>query len=115
MAERTQSVAYGALRASSRRLLLFIDGEIARSGGGTVTLYADQFAVVGSVRVVLPGLSELRALGLIDWQRFPKRHMITLSDRWRAIETARQAMSVCAAARGQPPLPPSQPASVSAG
>jgi hypothetical protein len=35
-----------------------------------VTLYADQLAVVGSVRVVLPGLSELNALGLIRDARY---------------------------------------------
>jgi hypothetical protein len=69
MTDRTQSTAYGALRASSRRLLLFIEHEIARSGGGSVTLYADQFAVVGSIKVVLPGLSELHALGLIEVAR----------------------------------------------
>jgi hypothetical protein len=37
---------------------------------GNVTLYADQLAVVGSVRVVLPGLSELNALGLIRDARY---------------------------------------------
>jgi hypothetical protein len=30
--------------------------------------------VVASRRVVLPGLSELHGLGLIDWQRYPKKH-----------------------------------------
>jgi hypothetical protein len=74
MSERTQSPAYLTLRPSSRRLLAFIEGEIARGGGGPVTLYADQLAVVGSRNVLPPGLSELRGLGLIDWQRFPKRH-----------------------------------------
>jgi hypothetical protein len=44
--ERTQSHAHAVLRRSSKRLLLFIEGEIARSGGGSVTLYNDQFAVV---------------------------------------------------------------------
>jgi hypothetical protein len=121
MAERTpaktQSHAFAVLRASSKRLLTFIETEIARNGGGPVTLYADQFAVVGSVKVVVPGLSELHGLGLIDWQRHPKRHVISLSARWRMIETAKQAMIVSATARVQrmPLLPtPSQPASVSA-
>jgi len=68
--ERTQSHAFAVLRPSSLRLLLFIEGEIARQGGGPVTLYIDQFAVVGSIRVVLPGLSELTGLGLIDWHGF---------------------------------------------
>ena len=76
MADRTQSPAYEALRASSRRLLLFIEGEIARQGGGRVTIYADQFAVVGSIKVVLPGLSELHALGLIDVKRHTKRRRL---------------------------------------
>jgi hypothetical protein len=83
-------------------LLLFIEGEIARQGGGgSTTLHADQLAVVGSVRVVLPGLSELHGLGLIDWRRYPKRHVIALSDRWHDIETPRQAMTVSATARTQ--------------
>jgi len=43
---RTQSHAFAVLRPSSLRLLLFIEGEIARQGGGPVTLYIDQFAVV---------------------------------------------------------------------
>jgi len=61
--ERTQSHAFAVLRPSSRRLLMFIETEIARSDGGSVTLYMDQFEVVGSRNVVLPGLSELHALG----------------------------------------------------
>jgi hypothetical protein len=87
MTDRTQSHAYGALRAS-RRLLMFIEQEIERSGSDTVLLYFDQLAVVGSRRVVLPGLSELHGLGLIDWQRYPKKHRISLSGPWRDIRTA---------------------------
>lgn len=94
MAERMQSPAYEALRASSRRLLLFIEGEIARQGGGRVTIYADQFAVVGSIRVVLPGLSELHALGLIDVQRFQKRHVCALSERWRDVVSRHDAVDI---------------------
>jgi hypothetical protein len=118
MAERTQSPAYEALRASSRRLLLFIEGEIARAGGGTVTIYADQFAVVGSIRVVLPGLSELHALGLIDVERFQKRHVCAMSERWRGVASRRDAVAISETARMQrtlpvitPPLP--QPAMAS--
>jgi hypothetical protein len=92
---------------------MFIETEIARQGGGPVTLYADQFSVVGSVRVVLPGLSELQGLGLIDWKRFPKRYVIGLSDRWHNIATVEQAMGVSAVARVRG-MPPSKPASVSA-
>jgi hypothetical protein len=116
MTDRTQSPAYSALRASSRRLLLFIEGEIARQGGGAVTIYADQFAVVGSIRVVLPGLVELHALGLLDVKRHSKRHVCALSDRWRNIETPMHAMRVSADARVRRSLPvmtPPQPATAS--
>ena len=115
MADRTQSPAYEALRASSRRLLLFIEGEIARQGGGAVTLFADQLAVVGSIKVIVPGLAELHALGLLDVKRHTKRHVCALSERWRNIETAMHAMRVSADARARLPVTtPSQPASVSA-
>ncbi len=117
MADRMHSPAYAALRASSRRLLLFVEGELARAGGGSVTLYADQLAVVGSVRIVLPGLRELHALGFLEVQRHPKRHACALSDRWRAVQTAKQAASISARARDQrmPPQPmPSQPSATSA-
>ena len=99
-----------------RRLLMFIETEIARSDGGSVTLYMDQFEVVGSRNVVLPGLSELHALGLIEVTRLPKRHICAMSERWRDIRTMRDAKIVSVVARMQrkPPLPPSQPASVSA-
>jgi hypothetical protein len=120
--ERTQSHAFAVLRPSSRRLLMFIETEIARSGGGSVTLYMDQFEVVGSRSLVLPGLSELHALGLIEVTRLPKRqlfamrHLCAMSERWRDIRTLRDAKIVSVVARVQrkPPLPPSQPASVSA-
>ena len=102
--EWTQSHAHAVLRRSSKRLLLFIEGEIARRGGGAVTLYAFQLAAVGSIKVVLPSLSELHGLGLIDWQRLPKRHVISLSERWRDIRTMRDARSspsslACSASR----------------
>ena len=94
---------------------MFIKQKIARRGGGPVTLYMGDFRFVGCRNVILPGLSELHGLGLVDWQRFPKRHMIAQSDRWHAIETPRQAMIVSAIARTQRmPLMPTQPASVSA-
>ncbi len=62
--------------------------------------------VVGSVKVILRGLSELTGLGLIDWQRFPKRHVIALSDRWRNVRTMRDAKIVSVVARVQrrPPV-----------
>jgi hypothetical protein len=54
MADRMKSPAYEVLRASSRRLLLFIETEIARQGGGSATIYPDQFRVVGSIRIIVP-------------------------------------------------------------
>ena len=105
--DRESSPAFAVLRASSKRLLLFIEGEIARQGGGPVTLRMDELQVVGSRNVVLPGLSELHGLGLIDWRRsrYSKRHLIALSDRWRAIETPKHARIVSAVARVQRPVP----------
>jgi hypothetical protein len=82
-------------------LLLFIEHEIVRTGGGSVSLYADQLEAVGSRSVVLPGLSELRALRLIGWQRYPKRCVISLSDRWRMVETRQAAMTIITNAREQ--------------
>ena len=65
-------------------------------------IFNDQLETVGSRRrVYLPGLSELTGLGLIDWQRFPKRHVIALSSRWLDITSAKQAMIVSAVARTQ--------------
>ena len=105
MMTRENSPAYEALRASSRRLLLFIEQEIARGGGGAVTIYADQFAVVGSIRVIVPGLAELHALGLIDVERFPKRHVCAMSERWRDIVARHEAFDISDAVRTKRPLP----------
>jgi hypothetical protein len=116
MSDRTGSPAYGALRASSRRLLLFVEQEIARNGGKPVTIYNDQFNVVGSIKVVLPGPSELHALGLIEVTRFPKRHGCAMSERCRDIRTMRDAKIVSVVARVQrkpPVLTPPQPATAS--
>jgi hypothetical protein len=98
--ERAQSPAYQILRPSARRLLRFVESEIARHGGGRVTIFNDQLEMIGSRRVYLPGLHELAALGLITVERFPKRHVCQLSDRWREI-TPKQAMAASAAAREQ--------------
>jgi hypothetical protein len=112
MADREHSPAYEVLRASSRRLLLFIEGEIARGGGGAVSIFSDQFAVVGSIRVVVPGLAELHALGLLDVKRHAKRHVCALSERWRNIGDAMHAMRISSDARARRSLPivtPPQP------
>ncbi|WP_156928436.1 hypothetical protein [Bradyrhizobium sp. th.b2] len=103
--DRLQSPAYEVLRASSRRLLLFIEQEIARQGDGSAVIYADQFRVVGSIRIIVPGLDELNALGLLDVQRYPKRAVCKLSDRWRGIVARHDAMDISEAARAKRPLP----------
>ena len=101
--QREQSAAYEVLRPSSRRLLRFIDIELARTGGATI-FHNDQFEVVGSLnRVVLYGLAELHALGLIDVERYPKRCRIALSQRWRGITSAGRARAVSVAAREERP------------
>jgi hypothetical protein len=112
-ADVIKSPAYAVLRAPSRRLLRFIEYEIARNGGRPIMLYNDQFAVVGSVRVIAPGLSELHVLGLIEVTRYPKRHMCALSERWRDIASKQDASIISARARSQrmpPMMVPSQPA-----
>jgi hypothetical protein len=76
---------------------MFNEQELARRGGGSVTLCMDEFQFVGSRNAILPALSELHGLGLIDWQRFPKRHVVALRD----IETTKQATIVSAVARTQ--------------
>ena len=87
--------------------------EITQGGGGRVEIFNDLLEMIGSRRVYLPGLAELWDLGLLEVERFPKRHMVSLSDRWRAIETPSQATTVSARARVRP-MPPTQPGSVSA-
>ena len=60
--------------------------------------------------MVLPGLSELHALGLLDVTRYPKRHVCAISERWRDIRTMRDAKIVSVVARVQrKPPQPSQP------
>ncbi len=98
-ADVKQSAAYDVLRASSRRLLAFIEQEIARQGGGNVVLFNDQLEVVGSRRVVGPGLSELNALGLLRVARYQKRHLISFSDGWKQIASKRDALLISARAR----------------
>ena len=79
----------------------------------------DQLGVVGaaltSIKVVLPGLSELHALGLLDVTRYPKRHVCAISERWRDIRTMRDAkiFSVVARVQRTPPVMQPQPATAS--
>jgi hypothetical protein len=117
MADRMKSPAYEVLRASSRRLLLFVEQEITRGGGGSATIYPDQFRVVGSIRIIVPGLDELNGLGLLDVQRYPKRCVCALSERWRDVVSRHDAVDISDAARAKRKLPvltQPQPASVSA-
>ena len=76
-------------------------------------IFNDRLEMIGSRRVYVPGLSELHGLGLLDAERHPKQHVCALSDRRRAIETQNRARIVSARARVRP-MPPTQPASVSA-
>jgi hypothetical protein len=41
---------YQILRASTRRLLKFVESEIARRGGGCATIYNDMLEMIGSRR-----------------------------------------------------------------
>ena len=54
--ERTQSPAYEVLGPSSRHLLAYVEQEIERQGG-CAKIYDDMFVVVGSRKVVTPGLA----------------------------------------------------------
>jgi hypothetical protein len=92
--EVLESAAYGALRNSIRRLLKFIAVEVESQGGGVITIYNDQLEIVGSRRVYLPGLNELAFLGFIEIARLPKRNLISLSDRWRAVAATKRAKTL---------------------
>jgi hypothetical protein len=99
--DRSQSAAYAALRASSRLLLLLVEAEIAKQGG-KAQIFHDQLAVVGSwSRVVRPGMAELHALGLVEVTRHPKRFLCASSDRWRAVQTSKEAAALSETAREQ--------------
>ena len=100
MLMREQSPAFGALRASSRRVLHLVESEIARQGGRAV-IYADMLEICGSRRVYVPAMSELHALGLLDVQREPKRYVCRMSGHWREVSPKRVAL-ISAVARAQP-------------
>jgi hypothetical protein len=65
------------------------------------TIYPDMFEMIGSRRVVLPGLRELGGLGWIELVQLPKRHLISRSDRWCTVSTWQQARAISAAARAE--------------
>jgi hypothetical protein len=71
MSDREQSPAYRALRASSRRVLRLVEAECGRQGGGSATIWNDQFEIACSRRAYLPALCELQELGFITVERFP--------------------------------------------
>ena len=64
--------AYEVLRSSAKRLLMFLEAEMARNGGQQVKVWNDTLVMIGSRRVTLPGLAELQALGWIELSRHPK-------------------------------------------
>jgi hypothetical protein len=99
--DRTQSHAYAALRASSRRVLRLVEAEIVRQGGGRAVVYYDQLECCGSRRAYVPAMSELQCLGLIDVERYQKKHI----SRWHYVTTPKQAMIVTGVARARP-MPP---------
>ena len=91
--ERIQSHAFAVLRSSSKRLLQYIQTECERHGGAA-TIHDDQFAMIGSRRVIRPGLAELVALGLIEHERRPKCSVCKISSRWRSIASRKQAARI---------------------
>src|SRR5262245_291916 len=103
---QSESPAYWVLRPSTRRLLRFIETEVARAGTDRVMLANATLEMIGSRRVYLPGLHELAVLGWIDVERYPKHHAISLSTRWQQITSEPQASATSAAARrlGKSPL-----------
>jgi hypothetical protein len=111
MVDRDESHAYLTLRASSRRLLRFIETAIERQGGNAA-LFDDELAVVGSSRVYKFGCRELHALGFIEFAREDKRNTFTLSQRWRSVTTQKEATLISARARHQQ-RKPQQPATAS--
>jgi hypothetical protein len=112
-ADVKRSAAFAVLRASSARLLMFVEQQIARNGGGNVVLFNDQLEMIGSRRVYIAGLSELNALGLLRVARYQKQYLISLSNGWRTV-SKQDAIILSARARThrQPVIAP-QPASVS--
>lgn len=111
MDDRMQSSpAYEALRPSTRRLLIFLEAEIQRQGGGSATIFADQLEMIGGRRVIVGGVSELHALGLIEAVRRVKRYDIRASQRWRDVKTQRDAVVIAGRARMRP-MPPQPPSS----
>jgi hypothetical protein len=105
MTDRQDSAAFKALRASSRRLLLFVETEIARQGGAA-TIFDDQFKVVGSRRIVTPGIAELHALGLVEHKRKVKCSVLQASDRWKSVRSLRDARELSELARGHRAISP---------
>jgi hypothetical protein len=95
--ERTRSLAYLALRASSSRVLRLIESELARQGG-VATIYTDQLEICGSRRVYRPAMAEIHALGLAEITRFLKRYVCKPSDGWRTV-TERDARIISITAR----------------
>ena len=118
--DRTQSPAYGVLRASARRVLQLVESEIAQAGRRQRRdLRNDMLEHCGSRRVYLRAMCEFGRLGLHHGRdRYPKKHICALDEALRQIRSMREAVLIAARARTQRmqpvTLPPQTAASVSA-
>jgi len=65
-------------------------------------VYYDQLECCGSRRDYVPAMSELQCLGLIDVERYQKKYICTLSERWHYVTPPKQAMIVSGVARARP-------------
>jgi hypothetical protein len=63
------------------------------------TIYNDQLAIAGSLRVWRPAMLELHELGLFEIRRFAKKYAAKPSERWRAIDNEAQARLISARPR----------------
>jgi hypothetical protein len=77
-------------------LLAYVEQEIERQGG-CAKIYDDMFVVVGSRKVVTPGLAKLHAIGFIEGH--PKYSICHSSQRWRSVASKRDATMISATAR----------------
>jgi len=89
--QRSECPSFQVLRSSAKRLLRYLDHELARSGGQPVTVPNDMLEIVGSIRVWRPAMHELAVLGLVEVERTFKQHRVARSERWRDITTLTQA------------------------
>jgi len=66
-------------RLAMRRVYGFVAREVARSGqNGRVVLHADELALIGSRRVIMPALDHFARHGVLEVTRLPKNFEIRL-------------------------------------